>query len=171
MSRLPSVDVVYIGFGLVGGVIANELSKRATGLRMVALERGPFRTTNPDFVADHFDEWRYAVQGELFQDAARETVTFRNDVRQTARPVREWGAFRPGTGVGGAMVHWNGQHWRFLPHQFRYRSHLEERYGKGFLPQDTTIQDWPLSYDDLEPYYTLVDRTFGIAGKAGNLRG
>jgi gluconate 2-dehydrogenase alpha chain len=156
---------------MVGGIIANELSKRATNLNMVGLERGPFRNTNPDFLMDHFDEWRYAVQGQLFQDVSRETWTFRNDVRQTALPIREFGAWRPGNGVGGAMVHWNGQLWRFLPHFFTYRSHLEKRYGKNFLPEDTTIQDWSVTYDELEPYYTQFDKTFGIAGKAGNLQG
>jgi gluconate 2-dehydrogenase alpha chain len=155
---------------MVGGIIANELGKR-TSLQMVALERGPFRTTNPDFLMDHFDEWRYAVQGQLFQDLARETWTFRNDSSQTALPVRQYGSWLPGNGVGGAMVHWNGQLWRFLPHFFEYRTHLEERYGKTYLPADTTIQDWGTTFAELEPYYDQFDKTFGTAGKAGNLLG
>ncbi|MCA9878209.1 MAG: GMC family oxidoreductase [Thermomicrobiales bacterium] len=171
MPTLPKTDVVFIGFGLVGSAIANELGKRATNLQMVALERGPFRDTFPDFLQDHFDEWRYAVQGQLFQDLSRNTVTFRNDARQTALPMRQLGSFLPGNEVGGAMVHWNGALWRFLPTAFVYRTHLEERYGKHFLPKDTTIQDWGLTYDELEPYYAQVDKMFGIAGKAGNLEG
>lgn len=170
MAVLPKVDVVFIGFGLVGGVIANELGKR-TSLRMVGLERGPFRQTIPELAVDHFDEWSFTVQGELFQDLSQETVTFRNAVGQTALPMRQYGSFRPGLGVGGAMVHWNGQHWRALPHFFRYRSHLIERYGPDFLPPDTTIMDWPVSYDDLEPHYMYFEKVFGIAGKAGNIRG
>ena len=171
MAVLPKVDVCFIGFGMVGGIIANELSKRATSLKMVGLERGPFRTTDPDFLMDHFDEWRYGVQGQLFQDLSRETATFRNSSEQTAYPIRELGAWLPGEGVGGAMVHWNGQLWRFLPHFFEYRTHLEQRYGKDFLPTDTTIQDFGVTYDELEPYYTQFDRMFGIAGKAGNIKG
>jgi gluconate 2-dehydrogenase alpha chain len=162
---------VFVGFGIVGGIIASELSKRATGLKMVGLERGPFRTTNPDFLMDHFDEFRYAVQGQLFQDLSRETWTFRNDPQGSALPVRQYGAWLPGNGVGGAMVHWNGQLWRFLDYFFEYRSHLEQRYGKSFLPEDTTIQDWGITYGELEPYYTQFDKTFGIAGKAGNIQG
>ena len=69
------------------------------------------------------------------------------------------------------MVHWNGQLWRFLPHFFAYRTHLTERYGPNFLPADSTIQDWGITYDELEPYYTQFDKTFGISGKAGNLKG
>jgi gluconate 2-dehydrogenase alpha chain len=171
VATLPKVDVVFVGFGMVGGILASELSKRATGLKMVGLERGPFRNTNPDFLMDHFDEFRYAVQGQLFQDLSRETWTFRNDLQGGALPVREFGAWLPGNGVGGAMVHWNVQLWRFLDYFFEYRTHLEQRYGAGFLPQDTTIQDWGITYAELEPYYTQFDKTFGIAGKAGNVQG
>jgi gluconate 2-dehydrogenase alpha chain len=171
VATLPKVDVVFVGFGMVGGIIASELGKRATGLKMVGLERGPLRNTNPDFLMDHFDEFRYAVQGQLFQDLSRETWTFRNDVQGSALPVRQFGAWLPGNGVGGAMVHWNGQLWRFLDYFFEYRTHLEQRYGPRFLPDDTTIQDWGITYAELEPYYTQFDKTFGIAGKAGNLQG
>src|ERR1700704_5026223 len=101
MATLPKVDVVFVGFGMVGGTIASELGKRATGLKMGRLEPGPFRNPNPDFLIDHFDEFRYAVQGQMFQDVARETWTFRNDPQGTALPVRELGAFLPGDGVGG----------------------------------------------------------------------
>src|ERR1700704_4740053 len=171
MATLPKVDVVFVGFGMVGGTIASELSKRATGLKMVGLERGPFRNTNPDFLMDHFDEFRYAVQGQLFQDVTRETWTFRKDPQGSALPVRELGAFLPGNGVGGGAVHWNGMAWRFLDYFFQYRTHLEQRYGPNFLPADSTIQDWGVTYAELEPYYTQFDKTFGIAGKAGNING
>jgi gluconate 2-dehydrogenase alpha chain len=170
MAKLPKVDVVFVGFGLTGGVVANELSKR-TKLKMVALERGPFRTTGRDFLMDHFDEWRYAFQAQLFQDLSRVTLTFRNDSKQTALPMRQYGSFRPGNEVGGAMVHWNGATWRFLDYFFTYRTHLEQRYGKDFLPEDCFVQDWGITWDDIEPYYTQFDQYFGIAGKAGNLKG
>jgi gluconate 2-dehydrogenase alpha chain len=57
------------------------------------------------------------------------------------------------------------------PHFFEYRTHLEQRYGRGFLPEDTTIQDWGITYDELEAHYDTFDKIFGTAGKAGNLRG
>ena len=121
---------------------------------------------------DHFDEWRYAVQGQLFQDLSRETWTFRNDMqgrRAAGPPVRAPGcqatawAARWCTGTASCGVS--------CDYFFEYRSHLEQRYGKGFLPEDTTIQDWGITYDELEPYYTQFDKTFGIAGKAGNMQG
>jgi len=43
------------------------------------------------------------------QDPSTQTITFRNVIGQTALPMRQLGSFQPGTGVGGAMVHWNGQ--------------------------------------------------------------
>src|SRR3546814_16195206 len=76
---------------------------------------------------------------------------FRNNTDQTALPMRRLGSFLPGTGVGGAGIHWNGQTWRFLPSDFMARSHNEKRYGA--LPADMTVQDWGVSYDQLEPYY------------------
>ena len=85
--------------------------------------------------------------------------------------MRRLGSFLPGTGLGGAGVHWNGQTWRFLPSDFRARSHNVERYGPDIIEDGLTVQDWPVSYDELEPYYDRFDRLCGIGGKAGNLRG
>jgi gluconate 2-dehydrogenase alpha chain len=51
------------------------------------------------------------------------------------------------------------------------RSHLEQRYGKTALPADMTIQDWPVSYDEIEPYYDRFEKLCGTSGKAGNIRG
>src|SRR3979411_1693405 len=120
MATLPKTDVVFVGFGMVGGIIANELGK-ATGLQMVALERGPLRSTNPDFLMDHFDEWRYAVQGQLFQDLNRETWTFRNNSNQTALPVRQYGSWLPGNGVGGGGGPLEGAPGRGFPPLFSQR--------------------------------------------------
>ena len=95
----------------------------------------------------------------------------RNSPSQTALPIRKWGSFLPGNGVGGAGVHWNGQTWRFLPDDFRIRSHMIQRYGGGILPEGNFIQDWPVSYDELEPYYDKFEYVAGISGKAGNIKG
>ena len=72
---------------------------------------------------------------DLFLRPDQDTLTFRNNASQTALPIRNWGSFLPGNGVGGAGVHWNAQTWRFLPTDFNLRSHLEERYGKAASPQ------------------------------------
>jgi gluconate 2-dehydrogenase alpha chain len=168
--KLPSKDVVIIGLGWTGSILAYELAK--AGLDVVAIERGPWRDTATDFPPAYAqDELRYAIRLDLFLRPEQETLTFRNNASQTALPMRNFSSFLPGNGVGGAGVHWNGQTWRFLPTDFRLRSHLEERYGKAFLPNDMTIEDWPLSYDELEPCYDRFEKLCGTSGKAGNIRG
>lgn len=169
-TKLPEVDVVLIGFGLTAAIIAQELTD--SGLQVLALERGGYRDTVPDFSTTTIqDELRYAVHNGLFEEPERETLTFRNSMDQTALPMRHLGSFLPASGVGGAAVHWNGQHWRFLPTDFVIRSHYEQRYGKGFIPADMTIQDWGVTYDELEPHYDKFDYLNGVSGVAGNIRG
>ena len=86
-------------------------------------------------------------------------------------PIRQLGAFLPGTGIGGAGVHWNGQTWRFHPRDFTIRTSTIDRYGASAIPPGMTIQDWGITYDELEPYMDKFDYMAGIAGKAGNLNG
>jgi gluconate 2-dehydrogenase alpha chain len=169
-TRLHPVDVVLVGFGWTAAIMAQELTD--AGLEVLALERGADRRTVPDLATTHTqDELRYAVRHDLFENPARETLTFRNNVNQTALPMRHLGSFLPAAGVGGGGVHWNGQTWRFLPADFRQRSHIETRYGKKFIPEDMTIQDWGVTYEDLEPYYDKFDYLCGISGYAGNVAG
>ena len=169
-TKLPEVDVVLVGFGWTGSIMGQELSQ--AGLSVLALERGKFRDTVPDFETTQIqDELRYAVRHGLFERPARETLTFRNSMDQTAQPMRHLGSFFPASGVGGAGVHWNGQTWRFLPTDFRQRSHIEERYGSRFIPEDMTIQDWGVSYEELEPYYDRFEYLCGVSGVAGNVKG
>lgn len=169
-TRLPEVDVVVLGVGLVGSVLARELTR--AGLKVVGLERGRPQATVPDFQGPHMhDELRYSVRKALMQDNTRETVTFRNRDSDTALPMRRWESFLPGTGLGGAMVHWNGQTYRFQDSDFRLRSRTTERYGAGFIPPDMGIQDWGVSAQDLEKHYDRFEYLLGVSGKAGNLNG
>jgi gluconate 2-dehydrogenase alpha chain len=168
--RLKPVDAVIIGYGWTGAILAKELTD--AGLSVVALERGPARDTSPDFEYPRIaDELRYGVRGELWQPLAQETVTIRHSVREDAVPYRRYGSFVLGNGVGGAGVHWNGQLWRASPEDLCFRSRIEERYGKQFVPEDMTIQDYPLSWEELEPHFDHFEKVCGVAGTAGNLRG
>ncbi|MBW8784537.1 MAG: GMC family oxidoreductase [Novosphingobium sp.] len=169
-TRLPSIDVVLVGFGWTGAIMGQELTDE--GLSVLALERGPWRSTPERFPPTFAqDELRFYYRHELFQRPAHETLTIRNKPSETALPMRVLGSFLPGTGVGGAGVHWNGQTWRFLPSDFKARSHNAERYGAAAIPPAMTIQDYPLTYDELEPHYDRFEYLCGIAGKAGNLNG
>lgn len=169
-TRLKPVDVLTVGVGLTGTILAKELAD--AGLKVVGLERGAFRDTNPDFMLPGIhDELKYARRYELMQDLSRETVTFRNSPGETALPMRRLGSFLPGEGVGGAGSHWNGVTWRFLPWDFETRSRTIARYGAGFMAPDCTSQDWGVSYAELEASFDRFERVYGICGKAGNLNG
>ncbi|HXD37168.1 MAG TPA: GMC family oxidoreductase [Rhodanobacter sp.] len=168
--RERPVDVVLVGFGWTAAIIAQELTD--AGVQVLALERGEFRDTVPDFATDTIqDELRYAVRKQIFESPERETLTFRNSADQTALPMRHLGSFLPAAGVGGAGVHWNGQCWRFLPQDFEIRTHTEQRYGRKFIPESMNLQDWGVTYDELEPHYDRFEYLCGVSGIAGNIGG
>jgi gluconate 2-dehydrogenase alpha chain len=163
-------DVVVVGVGWVGGIIAAELTK--AGLNVVGLERGSIHgRATKDWDDQKNDELRYAIRYELFQNVANETWTLRHNMQENALPFRQLGSFLPGTGIGGAGVHWNGQTWRFHPSDLTKRTTVVDRYGASAIPAGMTIQDWGITYDELEPYYDKFEYMAGIAGKAGNLKG
>jgi gluconate 2-dehydrogenase alpha chain len=169
-TRLKEVDAVVVGMGFSGAILARELTK--AGLNVVGLERGADRNPAEEFTLTRLrDELRYVVRLELMQDNSTDTITFRNGSDELALPIRRFGAFLPGEGVGGTGIHWGALHWRFLPTDFRIRSVLTEKYGAKAIPDAMTIQDWPLSYDELEPFYDRFDKLCGVSGQAGNLRG
>jgi gluconate 2-dehydrogenase alpha chain len=166
-KTLPKVDVVIVGVGWAGGIIASELTKK--GLNVVGLERGRERKTE-DYYMIH-DELRYATRYELMQDLSKETITFRSNEKIRALPMRQYGSFLIGEGLGGAGTHWNGQTFRFLPYDFQIRSQTIAKYGKNKIPAEMTIQDWGITYDELEPYYDRFEKMAGISGEVNPLAG
>jgi gluconate 2-dehydrogenase alpha chain len=170
VTKLKDVDVVVVGLGWTGGILSKELAQ--AGLKVVALERGTLRTTKDDYAVPGIrDELRYVVRHDLMMNTARDTLTIRNNPSQEALPMRRLGSFLPGDGVGGSGVHWSGHTWRWTDMEFKVRSLYEERHGKSFIPDDMTIQDWGITYAELEPYYDRFEYTAAVSGKAGNLRG
>src|SRR3989441_283999 len=169
-TRLNEVDVVLVGLGWTGGILAKELS--AAGLKVVALERGGLRSTESDFAVPAVrDELRYVVRHDLMMNTQKDTLTVRNHPSQEALPMRRLGSFLPGDVVGGSSIHWSGHTWRWTDMEFKVRSLYEERYGKNYIPADMTIQDWGITYAELEPYYDKFEYMAGGSGKAGNIRG
>jgi gluconate 2-dehydrogenase alpha chain len=162
------VDVVTVGAGWTAAILAAKLCTHGT--TMVSLEQGGTRWTYPHFAHDH-DSLRYSVRYAMMVDLARETWTWRPNPNAPALPMRQYGSFNPGQGLGGAAVHWSGQLWRYLETDFRYRSHVIERYGKQKIPEGCTAQDWGITYDELEPYYDAFEWDIGASGQAGNIQG
>jgi gluconate 2-dehydrogenase alpha chain len=166
----PAVDVVIVGFGWTGAIMAMELANE--GLEIIALERGDMQDT-PETAnyPNVIDELAYSVRGKLLQDLSKETVTIRHSANQTAVPYRQHGAFLLGNGVGGAGFHWNGMSWRAFTQDLRIRSHYQERYGEKFIAKEMTIQDYPVTYQELEPYFAQWEDVAAVSGKAGNIDG
>jgi gluconate 2-dehydrogenase alpha chain len=156
-------DVVIVGMGAVGGILAAELGK--AGLKVIGLERGP-RHTTADFTPH--DELRYFQRQDLRPNARRQPVTWRPNAAARATPLA---VLNYGNQAGGGTVHYGAVSWRFHEDDFRVRAQTIERYGARAIPDDSSVADWPLTYADLEPYYDRAEYELGVSGKAGNVQG
>jgi choline dehydrogenase-like flavoprotein len=147
-----AVDFIVIGAGASGGVMAKELS--AAGFRIVVLEQGPWFREG-DF---QHDEVSVMYRSALTNDHRKQPNVFRKTAGDTAKrqPAVEYGRM-----VGGGSVHFTANYWRFHPEDFRERSLLGSIAGAD-------LRDWPISYDDLEPYYTKAEWDLGISGLGGS---
>jgi gluconate 2-dehydrogenase alpha chain len=170
MKKMNEVDVVLVGGGWTGGILGKELSE--AGMTVVCLERGGPQTPSDDFTVPRMrDELALGIRHGMMVNTTDSTETIRNDIKETALPYRRLGSYLMGTGVGGASTHWNGHTWRWTDDEFKIRTRYEEKYGKKYIPEDMTIQDWGITYKELEKYYDKFEKTAGISGKAGNLKG
>ncbi|MFN7994651.1 MAG: GMC family oxidoreductase [Bryobacteraceae bacterium] len=145
------VDFLVIGAGAAGGVMAKELS--TAGFKVVVLEQGPYlRETDYSH-----DEIKYSIQPGLTNDPKVQPILFRANEKESVRPFK---AIEYGRQVGGGSVHFTGNYWRF------HESDFHEHSLFGDVP-GTAFADWPISYADLEPYYTKAEYELGISGLAG----
>jgi choline dehydrogenase-like flavoprotein len=148
------VDFVIVGSGAAGGVLAKELA--TAGLTTVVLEQGPWRQSG-EFRHDELANWFLA---ELM-GGGQDPQTFRASASETAAPPPSG----PPTlvyarGVGGSSVHFTANYWRFRPVDFKEQTLLGPIAGTSFA-------DWPITYEELEPYYTKVDWEIGVSGAPG----
>ena len=145
------VDFVVIGAGAAGGIIAKELS--SAGFQVVVLEQGPY-LKEKDF---NHDEIKHMWQSALSNDWKKQPNTFRrtNKVKAKVQPAIIYGRM-----VGGGTAHFTANYWRFHEIDFVERSKLGPISGTGF-------DDWPITYAELEPYYTKAEQELGISGEPG----
>lgn len=163
-------DVVLVGFGWTGAILGIELANE--NLEILALERGHDQDTVPDFqYPNMIDELKYGIRYGMMEKPANTTVSIRRTGEETALPYRSLGTFLLGTGVGGAGTHWNGLNWRPMLSEYRLKSYTEEKFGAGVIPEGMTIQDYPMSYEELEPHFDRFEKVAGISGQAGNVNG
>tara|TARA_B100001057_G_scaffold458701_1_gene508208 strand:+ start:3194 stop:4864 length:1671 start_codon:yes stop_codon:yes gene_type:complete len=153
-STREEVDFVIVGTGAAGGVIAKELS--VAGHSVVLLEQGPHLQAS-DF---HHDEWAYDHNLELTwgrsQGYPQTFRKFESDVAEEREMVCGYAH-----NVGGSSMHFSGNFWRFRPIDFI------EASVRGTIA-GTNFSDWPITYSDLEPYYTKVDWEVGVSGLQGS---
>ena len=147
----PRADVVIIGAGASGATAAKVLTER--GLKVVALERGPWRKRE----SFGGDELANVNRYNLWPDPMLNPRTYREGADGETKielfcPVPQM--------VGGGTVHWQGWLPRFTESDFKLRSIAGDVPG-------TTLVDWPITYADLEPYYTQVEWSFGVSGGGG----
>ncbi|MBV9749664.1 MAG: GMC family oxidoreductase, partial [Acetobacteraceae bacterium] len=144
-------EVCIIGAGASGAAAAKVLTEH--GVNVVALERGPWRTRE----TFGGDELANVNRYNLWPDPILNPRTARSSANEAPRvelfcPVPQM--------VGGGTVHWQGWLPRFTENDFRFRT------VAGDLP-GASLADWPISYAELEPYYTKVEWAFGVSGQAG----
>ena len=149
--------------GAAGAQAAAVLTR--AGLRVVGLEAGPWRSKH-DFVPDELGS-AYYCRGAMGPKFLAEVPRWR------AREDAEDGpaTFTLGrmmNGVGGSVIHWGGALRRCHPHHFAYRCYVRDAFGDDVLPEGHTLADWPVGYDELEPYYCDVEHQIGVAGDESN---
>lgn len=160
-KKLDKVDVVIVGVGWAGGVLSAEMAK--TGKKVVALERGEHKERD-DYIGVK-DELRFSIRDNMMQDLSPETITARNEINETALPARTRDYFETGTDLGGGGVHWAGATYRFWPYDFEIRSQTIEKYGEEKIPEDMNLQDWGITYEEMEKYYDKWEKAAGISGE------
>ncbi len=153
---MKRVNAVIVGAGAAGGIVAKELA--VAGLSVVLLERGKWYTAN-DCRKDDLRNQRTTVLGNAFGPEDDGNPRLWVDAKggtHTALPSE--GSYQNDAAcVGGGTLSYGAQAWRYMPQDFRMRS----TYG---APVGSSLEDWPIGYDDLEPYYEKAEYEIGISG-------
>ena len=153
---LKHVNAVIVGSGAGGGVVAKELA--TAGLTVVLLERGKFHSA-ADCRKDDLRNQRTSVLGNGFgpDDDRNPRVLVDEEGRERTIAASEGGYSNNAACVGGGTFSYGAMAWRFMEKDFRMKS----TYG---AVEGSTLDDWPISYDDLEPYYEKAEWEMGVSG-------
>jgi len=149
-------DVIIIGAGAAGGTTAALLAE--AGLRVLLLERGK-KVVWPNVSRDHLRNQRFARYGHNAGPEIDGNPRVFVDPMGNERVVRPFeGAYsNNAAAVGGGTLVYGAQAWRFMPQDFRMAS----TYG---VPSGSSLADWPISYQDLEPDYEKAEWQIGVSG-------
>ena len=157
---LKRVDAVVVGAGAGGGVVAKELA--SAGLRVALLERGKWYSA-ADCRKDDLYNQRTQVLGAKFgpDDERSPRVLVDQDGRETIVVASDGGYSNNAACVGGGTFSYGAMAWRYMEKDFRMRS----TYG---AVEGSTLEDWPIDYSDLEPYYEKAEWELGVSGDVTN---
>ena len=150
-------EVVIVGAGAGGGVVACELAE--AGVKVLLLERGKHQGFD-DHENDELYSQRTIVLGNAYgPDNEHHKRVFENP-DGSARMVlpNEWDYNNVAACVGGGTLSYGAMAWRFMPEDFRMKS----TYG---ALEGSTLEDWPIRYEELEPYYTRAEWEIGVSGE------
>ncbi|MCU1481854.1 MAG: family oxidoreductase [Subtercola sp.] len=155
-------DVVVIGSGAGGGVIAGRLAE--AGRSVLVVEAGGWPDAeylSTDHLRNPRSSWGLESRsGPVLLGNPR--VLHNGDTSSIVQASdREWG--NNAMTVGGGTRVYGAQAWRFGPIDFRMATH----YG---IPDGSSLADWPISYDDLEPFYCEAEREIGVSGGQRDLK-
>jgi choline dehydrogenase-like flavoprotein len=156
---LKHVNALIVGAGAGGGVVAKELA--AAGLSVVLLERGNWYSA-ADCRKDDLRNQRTTVLGNAFgPDEDRNPRVVVDDHGESIVWPSESAYSNNAACVGGGTFSYGAQAWRYLEKDFRMRS----TYG---AVAGSTLEDWPIAYSDLEPYYEKAEWELGVSGDVSN---
>ena len=153
---MKRVNAVIVGTGAAGGIVAKELAQ--AGLSVVLLERGPWYSAF-DCRKDDLRNQRTSVLGNAFGPDDERNPRVAIDLQGRPHVVRASGPAYSNNAacVGGGTASYGAMAWRYMERDFRMRSTY------GHVP-GSTLEDWPISYRDLEPYYQKAEWEIGVSG-------
>ncbi len=148
------VDFVVIGSGAAGGIMAKQLS--VAGFSVVVLEQGGWGKygREQEYNKDEWLQLNLSDDDRLMSDPSRQRNTFRPNDKVKAVP----GNHSYGCVIGGGTVTYGSSSWRHLPYEFHEASYDQT------IPSGTGMADWPITYEELERYYTQAEWEMGISG-------
>ena len=142
-------DVLVIGSGAAGSALSWRLS-HYSNLQVICIEQGDF--PNPNDYPTNFIDWEVKKESYFSTDPKARYNLGEFVVDDSNSPIK----MSYYSGVGGSTVLYSGHFPRLHPSDFKVKS------------LDGIADDWPISYEDLEPYYQLNDKNIGVAGLVGD---
>ncbi|MFI4994402.1 MAG: GMC family oxidoreductase [Hyphomicrobiales bacterium] len=154
-------DAIVVGAGAGGGIVACVLAE--AGHRVLLIERGRDHAGEDVLIRDHLRNQRLSTYGHNAGPELDGHPRVLADIEGREHILRphESGYHNNAAAVGSGTLVYGAQAWRFHPEDFRMAS----RYG---VPAGSSMADWPIGYDELEPYYERAEWEIGVAGEAGH---